>query len=78
MPNMNEESRAALADKLTNLALDMTEHPADAVSILMRSAATILQRTFGDEGAADLLHQSTGEAVAALKLIRATAAATKQ
>ena len=48
----------ALAAELLQTALDHTEHPARAVSLLISAAATILQRQFGEEGALALMTQA--------------------
>lgn len=47
---MTDDDRAA-ADDLLNRALDATDHPDKAVSILMTAGMTILQRRFGAEQA---------------------------
>lgn len=49
---------SALAAALCRDALDGADHPADAVSALMSAAATILQRSFGEEGALALMTQA--------------------
>lgn len=46
-----------LAAELLQKALDNTEHPHRAASLLVSAAATILQRLHGEEGALALLTQ---------------------
>lgn len=50
---MTDDNRA-LASKLLQRALDETDEPLRAVSVLMSGAATIMQRLVGDEAAIDL------------------------
>jgi hypothetical protein len=50
-----------LSARLLQEAVDHAEHPAEAVSALMSAAATILMRTFGEEGAISLLTMSLDE-----------------
>lgn len=58
---MTNEDRTLGLD-LIQRALDGTDEPAAAVSVLMSSAATILQRTFGGEVAVDLMQHALDEA----------------
>ncbi|MDR3388798.1 MAG: hypothetical protein P4L92_17260 [Rudaea sp.] len=51
-------SVTALSTTLCRDALDGADHPADAVSALMSAAATILRRSFGEEGALALMTQA--------------------
>ena len=53
---MTQDHRALAAD-LLQMALDNTEHPHRAASVLVSAAATILQRLHGEEGALALLTQ---------------------
>jgi hypothetical protein len=46
---------ADLTEQLKALVLCNTEHPADAVSALMRACALILHPTFGLSGSIDLI-----------------------
>ncbi|MEZ0495980.1 hypothetical protein [Sphingomonas sp. IW22] len=68
---------AKLAHDLALIAVDATEHPADAVTGLMRAAATILQRTFGDDGAAQLMRLMMNETFATWEASKQDAGATK-
>lgn len=49
---MTDEERATADDLLTR-ALDATEHPDKAVSLLMTAGMTILQRRYGAERAVE-------------------------
>ncbi len=71
------DNRAKLAHSLALIAVDATEHPAEAVAGLMRAAATILQRTFGDDGAAQLMRSMMNEAFATWEASKQNAEATK-
>lgn len=67
---MTDDNRA-LANKLVQRALDQTDHPLHAVSVLMSGAATIMQRLVGDEAAIDLLAASLDEIGAQIRQARA-------
>lgn len=67
---MTDDNRA-LASDLLQRALDDTDHPLRAVSVLMSGAATILQRLVGDEAAIDLMTASLDEIGANLRQARA-------
>ena len=58
MASTMTDEHKALAAELLQTALDNTEHPARAVSLLMSAASTILQRHFGEEGALALMTQA--------------------
>lgn len=51
---MNTEEQA-VADDLLTRALDSTDHPDKAVSMLMTAGMTILQRRFGAERAIEYM-----------------------
>ncbi|WCT73793.1 hypothetical protein PQ455_00740 [Sphingomonas naphthae] len=51
-----------LWDTLLQTAVCHTEHPGEAVSALMRAAAEILQRSFGQDVAIELLSEIVAEA----------------
>lgn len=51
---MNTEEQA-VADDLLTRALDSTDHPDKAVSLLMTAGMTILQRRFGAEQAIEYM-----------------------
>ena len=53
---MTDEHKQLIAE-LLQTALDNTDHPARAVSLLMSAAGTILHRSFGADGAVDLMQQ---------------------
>lgn len=55
----------SLGVQLLQRALDGADDPASAASVLMSSAATILQRTFGEEAAIELLQLGLDTAGAA-------------
>ena len=71
MESMMTDEHQALATELLQRALDGTEEPARAVSILMSAAATILQRTFSEEAAIELMVQALDTAGAAWRQARA-------
>lgn len=52
---MTNEHQALAADLLQR-AVDGTEEPARAASLLVTAAVTILQRHYGEERAIELLH----------------------
>lgn len=52
------DEHKALAVDLLEMAINNTEHPARAVSILMSAAATILGRHFAPSDALDLMTQA--------------------
>jgi hypothetical protein len=54
-----------LAQDLLQRAVDGTDEPARAASLLVSAAATILQRHFGVEAAIELMQQGLDEAGAA-------------
>ncbi|MGK2910330.1 MAG: hypothetical protein ACSLE1_11120 [Sphingobium sp.] len=67
---MTDDNRV-LATNLLQRALDETDHPLRAVSVLMSGAATILQRLVGDEAAIDLMTASLDEIGAQMRHARA-------
>ncbi|QCB42284.1 hypothetical protein E5673_08600 [Sphingomonas sp. PAMC26645] len=46
---------ATLAEQLARVAVDATDHPADAVTALMKAGGIILQRTFGADEAVRIM-----------------------
>jgi len=58
---LTDELRGLTAD-LIDQAVGNTDHPARAVSILLSAAATILQRSFGEEAAIEMMQQALDEA----------------
>lgn len=52
---MTDEHQTLAADLLQR-AVDGTDEPARAASLLISAAATVLQRHFGEERAIELLH----------------------
>lgn len=69
--------RSALVNNLALIAVDATEHPSEAVTALMRAAATILQRTLGPDAAARLMCSITQEAFEAWQAANQSVDATK-
>lgn len=61
----NDEKSLALT--LLQDAIDNTDHPATAVSVLMSAAASILERHFGAAQSVDLMTQALDEAGARLR-----------
>lgn len=64
---MTDDERGA-ADRLLLLALDATDHPDKAVSILMTAAMTILQRRFGAELAIEHMTEALDRAGANVRV----------
>lgn len=65
------DNERALARDLLERAVMQTDHPAKAVSALVSAAATILQRSFGEETAIELLQQALDETGAAWRRVNA-------
>lgn len=65
---MTDDDRKA-ADKLLQQALDATDHPDKAVSLLMTAGMTILQRRYGAERAVE--HMTAALDVAGASIRRA-------
>lgn len=60
-----------LTANLLERALDATDEPAQAASVLVSAAATILQRAFGEEAAIELLQTGLDAAGAAWRAANA-------
>jgi len=67
---MTNEHQALAADLLQR-AVDGTDEPSRAASLLVTAAATILQRHFGQERAIEMLHHGLDVAGADLRAAHA-------
>ena len=65
------DEHQTLAVDLLQRAVDGTDDPARAASILMSAAASILQRHFGEEAAVELLQHGLDTAGAAWRAAQA-------
>ncbi|MFV3561607.1 hypothetical protein [Sphingomonas sp. S-NIH.Pt1_0416] len=63
---MTDDDRAA-ADRMLIQALDDTDHPDKAVSLLMTAAMTIMQRRYGAEKAVEHMTQALDVAGASIR-----------
>ena len=59
-------TQETLATELQSRAVCNTDHPADAVAVLMRAAAEILHPTFGIAGSCNLLRKAMDDTEAAM------------
>lgn len=50
-----------LADQLARAAVDVTEHPSEAVAALLKGGAIILARTFGHDKAFEIMLEIMAE-----------------